>query len=33
VDDLRARIVAFIAYFNQMAKPFRWTSIGRPLVV
>jgi len=33
VDDLRAKIMAFIAYFNQIAKPFRWTYTGRPLVV
>ena len=32
VDDLRARILAFIAYFNAtMAKPFKWTYKGRPL--
>jgi hypothetical protein len=32
-DDLRARILAFIAYFNAtMAKPFKWTYTGRPLV-
>ena len=32
VDDLRQRIWAFIAYFNQtMAKPFKWTYKGRPL--
>jgi hypothetical protein len=31
--DLRARILAFIDYFNQtMAKPFKWTYTGRPLV-
>lgn len=31
-DDLRARLLAFIDYFNQtMAKPFRWTYTGRPL--
>jgi len=30
-DDLRAKIRAFIAYFNRMAKPFRWTYTGRPL--
>ena len=31
--ELRQRIVDFIAYFNQtMAKPFRWTYTGRPLV-
>jgi len=33
VEDLQARIVAFIEYFNQTAKPFRWTYTGRPLVV
>lgn len=34
VEDLCRRILAFIAYFNQtMAKPFRWTYAGRPLVV
>ncbi len=31
-DDLKARIEAFIAYFNQtLAKPFRWTYAGKPL--
>ena len=30
--DLRQRILAFIAYFNQtMAKPYKWTYKGRPL--
>lgn len=33
LDALRERIMAFIAYFNQTAKPFRWTYTGRPLVV
>ena len=33
VDDLRVKILAFIAYFNQTAKPFQWTYTGRPLVV
>ena len=32
-DDLRAKIMAFIAYFNQTAQPFAWTYTGRPLVV
>ncbi len=32
VDDLRERILAFIEYFNQTAKPFKWTFTGRPLV-
>ncbi len=30
-DDLRAKILAFVDYFNRMAKPFRWTYTGRPL--
>lgn len=32
VADLRAKILAFIDYFNCTAKPFRWTYTGRPLV-
>ena len=33
-EDLRERILAFIAYFNKtMAKPFKWTYKGRPLTV
>ena len=32
-EELRARILAFIAYFNQHATPFRWTYRGRPLTV
>jgi len=32
-QDLRQRILDFITYFNQtMAKPFKWTFTGRPLV-
>ncbi len=31
-EDLKARIEAFIEYFNRtMAKPFRWTYQGKPL--
>jgi transposase len=34
VEELRERILAFIDYFNAtMAKPFKWTYTGRPLVV
>ena len=34
VEDLRERILAFIASFNKtMAKPFKWTYKGRPLTV
>ena len=33
VDDLRERLFAGIDYFNKtMAKPFKWTYAGRPLV-
>lgn len=32
-EDLKARIEAFIDYFNEtLAKPFRWTYQGKPLV-
>lgn len=31
LDALRERILAFIAYFNQTATPFKWTYKGRPL--
>ena len=32
-EDLRTRILAFIDYFNKtMAKPFKWTYMGRPLM-
>jgi putative transposase len=34
VDDLRDRVLAFIAYYNAtMAKPFKWTYQGKPLEV
>jgi hypothetical protein len=34
VEDLRDKILAFIAYFNRtLAKPFKWTYTGRPLNV
>lgn len=34
VSDLRAKILAFIDYFNRtLAKPFKWTYTGRPLNV
>ena len=33
VEDLKRRILDFIDYFNRtMAKPFKWTYAGRPLV-
>lgn len=32
-DDLKQRILEFIDFFNQtLAKPFRWTYIGKPLM-
>jgi hypothetical protein len=32
VTDLKAKVLAFIHYFNQtMAKPFKWTWKGKPL--
>ncbi|MCC7106558.1 MAG: transposase [Chloroflexi bacterium] len=34
VDDPRARLLAFVAYFNRtLAKPFQWTYKRRPLTV
>jgi hypothetical protein len=34
VADLKAKILAFIAYFNRtMAKPFRWTYQGKALAI
>jgi hypothetical protein len=33
VADLKAKVLAFIAYYNRtMAKPFKWTYQGKPLV-
>jgi hypothetical protein len=31
VDDLVAKVMAFIADYNRTATPFRWTYDGRPL--
>lgn len=33
LDDLKQRILDFIAFFNHTAKPFKWTYKGRPLQV
>jgi len=33
IADLNQRILAFIAFFNRTAKPFKWTYTGRPLCV
>ncbi len=33
IADLKAKVLAFIAYYNRtMAKPFTWTYEGKPLV-
>lgn len=33
-DELKDRILKFITFFNEtLAKPFRWTYIGKPLMV
>ncbi len=33
IDDLKAAVLTFIAYYNRtMAKPFKWTYQGKPLV-
>ena len=33
VEDLTNQVIAFITYYNRtMAKPFRWTYTGQPLV-
>jgi transposase len=33
VEDLQARVLAFIDYYNQtMAKPFKWTYQGKALM-
>lgn len=33
VDDLKAKVLAFIDYYNRtLAKPFKWTYQGKPLV-
>jgi hypothetical protein len=34
VEDLQARVLAFVEYFNTtMAKPFKWTYGQKPLHV
>ncbi len=33
LEALRERILAFIEYYNQTAKPFQWTYKGRPLMI
>jgi hypothetical protein len=34
IDDLKHKVLDFIAYYNRtMAKPFKWTYQGKPLVV
>jgi hypothetical protein len=31
VEDLVAKVMAFITDYNRTARPFRWTYDGRPL--
>lgn len=33
VDELEAKVLAFIGYYNQTAKPFKWTYQGKALTV
>jgi hypothetical protein len=34
VEDLKAKVLAFIDYYNRtMTKPFKWTYQGKPLVI
>ena len=31
VNDMSAKVIAFIDDYNRTARPFRWTYDGRPL--
>ena len=33
VEELEAKVLAFIGYYNQTAKPFKWTYQGKALTV
>jgi transposase len=33
VEDLQSKVMAFIDYYNQTAKPFKWTYLGKPLTI
>jgi hypothetical protein len=33
VEDLQAKVLAFIDYYNRIAKPFKWTYQGKALTV
>lgn len=34
LDELKAKVLAFIQYYNDtMAKPYKWTYQGKPLVI
>jgi hypothetical protein len=33
VEALEAKVLAFIDYYNQTAKPFKWTYQGQPLTI
>jgi hypothetical protein len=29
IEELEAKVLAFIGYYNQTAKPFKWTDKGK----
>jgi hypothetical protein len=31
LEDLKAKVLAFISYYNVTAKPFRWSTQGKAL--
>ena len=33
MEDLEAKVLAFIDYYNQTANPFKWTYQGKPLTI
>jgi transposase len=33
VEALEAKVLAFSDYYNQTAKPFKWTYRGKPLTI
>lgn len=33
IEDLEAKVLAFIDYYNQTANPFKWTYQGKPLTI
>ena len=33
IEELEAKVRAFIDYYNQTANPFKWTYQGKPLTI